>query len=125
MFDRAPITRPLGHYRIVERSKQSRQARGALGRSSTHTFRGLILNWSRLRDTPKSRTMCLGECKIETNVSRRVQNRNQCVSVSAKSRNREQCVSATATPRPMYLGDCAVTVRYTRDKRFRPIRELI
>ena len=38
MFDRAPIARPLGHCRIVGRSKQSRQARGAPGRSSIHTF---------------------------------------------------------------------------------------
>ena len=38
MFDRAAIARPLGHCRIVGRSKQSREARGASGRSSMHTF---------------------------------------------------------------------------------------
>ena len=38
MFDRAAIVRPLGRCRVVERSKQSRQARGASGRSSIHTF---------------------------------------------------------------------------------------
>ena len=37
-FDRAAIARPLGHCRIVGRSKQSRYARGASGRSSIHTF---------------------------------------------------------------------------------------
>ena len=38
MFDRAAITRPLGHCRVVGRSKQSREARGATDRSSIHTF---------------------------------------------------------------------------------------
>ena len=38
MFDRAAIARPLGHCRVVGRSKQSGQARGASGRSSIHTF---------------------------------------------------------------------------------------
>ena len=38
MFDREAIARPLGHCRVVRRSKQSRQARGAPGRSSVHTF---------------------------------------------------------------------------------------
>ena len=36
MFDRAAIARPLGHCRVVGRSKQSREARGASGRSSMH-----------------------------------------------------------------------------------------
>ena len=38
MFDWAAIARPLGRCRVVGRSKQSRQARGASGRSSIHTF---------------------------------------------------------------------------------------
>ena len=38
MFDRAAITRPLCRCRVFRRSKQSRQARGAPGRSSVHTF---------------------------------------------------------------------------------------
>ena len=34
----AAIARPLGHCQVVERSKQSRQARGASGRSSIPTY---------------------------------------------------------------------------------------
>ena len=38
MFELAVIAMPLEHCRVVGRSKESRQARGAPGRSSIHTF---------------------------------------------------------------------------------------